>query len=145
MRLAIRSALACALVLALSGCVSKPGGHIKGQVVTGPDAYPTDSTLVVRFADATKRPARLVAEDRQALVPGWEAPGTHPPLAFDVAYSPQALARGHVYVVWAAVYEGDQLTAASTVQTVTVIGGGSNRVSLGLAPAASLATSVPLP
>jgi hypothetical protein len=84
-------------------------------VVTGPDAYPTDSILVVRFADATRLPAWLVADYRQALVPGWEAPSTHPPLAFDVAYSPQAMARGHVGVVWAAVHEGDQLTAASAV------------------------------
>jgi len=135
MRLAIRSALACALVLALSGCGSHAGGHVKGQVVTGPDAAPTDSVLVVRLADATKRPARLVAEDRQALVPGWEAPSAHPPRTFDVAYPPQAIAPGHVYVMWAAVYEHDQLTAASVVQTVTIRGGGASPVSLGLAPA----------
>jgi hypothetical protein len=145
MRKVVCSAVLCVIGLAMSACTPGAPIHMRGQVVTGPDAYPTGSTLVVRLADVTSRPVRLVAEDRQALVPGWEAPSTHPPRAFDIGYRQDATTPNHTYVMWAAVYEGKNLTAASVVQTVTVSGGGEDGISLGLAPAATIPSSPPLP
>jgi hypothetical protein len=145
MRKVVCSAMLCVIGLAMSACTPGAPSHMRGQVVTGPDAYPAGSTLVVRLADVTSHPVRLVAEDRQALVPGWEAPGTHPPRAFDIGYHQDATTPGHVYVIWAAVYEGRGLTAASVAQTVTISGGGEDGISLGLVPAATIPSSPPLP
>jgi uncharacterized lipoprotein YbaY len=146
MRFRIGIAVLLVVAIGLSGCAAKSMRTVSGRVSLGQaSGYPVGTVLVVRVADVTGRPARELAQQRQSLDPGWEAPGTHPPRDFEVGYDPAGVAASETYVVWAEARQDDKVVAASSPVQVLTGGKATSGVLLGLAPVDTLATAPPLP
>jgi uncharacterized lipoprotein YbaY len=135
------------LAVCVSGCAAKSTRTVNGRVSLGESSgYPIGTILLVRVADVSAHPTRQLAEQRQSLDPGWEAPGTHPPRDFEVSYDPAGVAASDTYVMWAEVRQEDKVIAASTPVPVLTRGKATSGVLLGLAPVDdSLPTTRPLP
>jgi uncharacterized lipoprotein YbaY len=143
-RLAI--AAVCLLLLAGSGgCARSSGKTVRGEVVTGMSgSYPVGATLLVRIADVSGPKAILLAENSETMVPGWEAPGTHPPKPFAVAYHGQAIDPDHTYLIWAEVRDEGGMTAASVAVPTITRGAATAGIELPLAQGSDAATP-PIP
>ncbi len=146
MRSRIGIAVVLALVIGVAGCAAKPARTVSGRVsLNNQTGYPVGTILFVRIADVSARPARQLAEQRQSLDPGWEAPSTNPPRNFEVGYDPANVTASDTYVVWAEARRDNETLAASPPVPVLTGGKATSGVMLGLAPADTLATAPPLP
>jgi len=138
--------LVVCLLCSLTGCAVRDRASVSAEVVTGVTFYPVDDALLVRIADVSANPARLLAQSESTMIPPLgAAPGTTPPRTFNIVYDRSEVVTAHRYLIWAEVLEKGDIVAASESAPVITDGGTTTGVSLRVVPVSALSTLPPTP